>query len=243
MSGFFRARFPLPNIDSHPSPQLMPSSTVENYLKAIWSLQQRSGDGNLVPIGHVAEKLSVTPGTVTTMMNQLVKQDLVDYTPRRGVLLNEQGREMAMRVLRRHRLVESFLVEIMKLDWAEVHAEAEVLEHVISDRLLKRMDDMLGHPTHDPHGAPIPNAAGELNIDTTQPLSDCEPGYYILIRVREDRPDFLQWLARTGLKPGVKFQLTEVNPHAGTMTLAISKETSSVQISDIAAQSLLVNPA
>ena len=221
----------------------MPSSTVENYLKAIWSLQQRSGDGSLVPIGHVAEKLSVTPGTVTTMMNQLVKQNLVDYTPRRGVRLNEKGREMALRVLRRHRLVESFLVEIMQLDWAEVHEEAEVLEHVISDRLLERMDEMLGHPTHDPHGAPIPNAAGELNVDSTQALSECQPGDYTLTRVREDRPDFLQWLAKTGLKPGVNFHLSESNQHAGTLTLSLSKNEPAVQISLAAGQSLLVIPA
>ncbi|MEN8756360.1 MAG: metal-dependent transcriptional regulator [Akkermansiaceae bacterium] len=221
----------------------MPSSTVENYLKAIWSLQQRSGNGGLVPIGQIAQKLSVTPGTVTTMMNQLVKQSLVDYTPRRGVLLNHKGREMAMRVLRRHRLVESFLVGIMQLDWAEVHEEAEVLEHVISDRLLERMDEMLGHPTHDPHGAPIPNAAGELNVDAHQTLSDCEPGTYTLNRVREDRPDFLQWLARMGLKPGVKFHLSELNPHAGTMTLAVSEAEPAIQLSLPAAQSLLVSPA
>lgn len=220
----------------------MPSSTVENYLKAIWSLQQRNGAGALVPIGHIAEKLSVTPGTVTTMMNQLVKQNLVDYTPRRGVLLNEKGRQMAMRVIRRHRLVESFLVEIMQLDWAEVHEEAEVLEHVISDHLLKRMDEMLGHPTHDPHGAPIPNAAGELNVDRTHALSDCQPGAYTLIRVREDRPDFLQWLARMGLKPGAKFHLSALNPYAGTMTLAVSKDEPAVQLSLPAAQSLLVSP-
>ncbi|MDB4455842.1 metal-dependent transcriptional regulator, partial [bacterium] len=101
----------------------MHSSTVENYLKTIWGLQQRSSEGTLVPIGQVAEKLSVTPGTATTMMNQLLKRGLVDYTPRKGVLLNPEGRKAALQVLRRHRLVESFLVEVMKLDWAEVHEE------------------------------------------------------------------------------------------------------------------------
>ncbi|MGC6426343.1 MAG: iron dependent repressor, metal binding and dimerization domain protein [Akkermansiaceae bacterium] len=219
----------------------MLSSTVENYLKALWSLQQRNGGERLVPIGRVAEKLSVTPGTVTTMMNQLVKLDLVDYTPRRGARLNDHGRTMAMRVLRRHRLVESFLVEIMQLDWAEVHEEAEVLEHVISDRLLARMDDMLGQPTHDPHGAPIPNAEGKMVADTTHALSECEPGDYILTRVREDRPDFLQWLAKTGLKPGIKFQLSQLHPHAGTLSLIVSKKSPPLQISMAAAQSLLVS--
>lgn len=221
----------------------MPSSTVENYLKAIWTLQQRSGADELVPIGQVAEKLSVTPGTATTMMNQLRKQELVDYTPRKGVLLNEKGRKTAMLVLRRHRLVETFLVDVMKIDWAEVHEDAEILEHVISDRLLARMDEMLGHPTHDPHGAPIPTIDGEMNFDTTQPLAECQPGTHTLIRVREDRPDFLQWLAKMGLKPGTSFQLTSLNPLADTMTLEVSKDQPEVQLSLPAAQALLVNRA
>jgi len=180
----------------------MPSSTVENYLKAIWSLQQPLKDDQLVPIGQVAEKLSVTPGTATTMMRQLLKKELVRYTPRKGVSLNDAGKKAALLVLRRHRVVETFLVEVMKLDWAEVHEEAEELEHVISDRLLARMDEMLSHPTHDPHGAPIPTAGGELRSESTSPLSDCSPGHYILTRVRENEPAFLQWLAKLGLKPG-----------------------------------------
>ncbi|MGJ8697482.1 MAG: metal-dependent transcriptional regulator [Verrucomicrobiaceae bacterium] len=217
----------------------MPSSTVENYLKAIWSLQQNN-PGTLVPIGQVAERLSVTPGTATTMMNHLLKQELVEYTPRKGVNLNPAGREAALLVLRRHRLVESFLVEIMKLDWAEVHDEAEVLEHVISDRLLARMDEMLGHPTHDPHGAPIPTDEGTIPSVSTRTLADCDPGSYTLKRVREDRPDFLQWLAKLGLKPGVDLELTARDPHADTLTLELSNHAQPVQISLPAAKALLV---
>lgn len=218
----------------------MPSSTVENYLKAIWTLQIKDGSDQLVPIGQVAERLSVTPGTATTMMNKLLKKDLVRYTPRKGVALNENGRKAAMQVLRRHRLVETFLVEIMQLDWAEVHEDAEVLEHVISDRLLERMDEMLDHPTHDPHGAPIPNAEGELKSDGTSTLADCGPGTYTLMRVREDQPSFLQWLAGLGLRPGTSVRLTERNLEADTLTLQIPDREDSVQISLPAAQSLLV---
>ena len=221
----------------------MHTSTVENYLKSIWALQQRSVEGTLVPIGQVAEKLSVTPGTATTMMNQLLKQGLVDYTPRKGVLLSSEGRKFALQVLRRHRLVESFLVEVMKLDWAEVHEEAEVLEHVISERLLARMDQMLGHPTHDPHGAPIPTADGLLPTQPARPLAESEPGTYILTRVREDRSDFLQWLAQRGLKPGVSLDLTERNLLADTLTLELSQNEAPVQISLTAAAALLVAPA
>jgi len=218
----------------------MPSSTVENYLKAIWTLQQGVEKGGLVPIGRVAEKLSVTPGTATTMMNQLLKKGLVNYTPRKGVSLNDEGHTTALQVLRRHRLVETFLVEIMKLDWAEVHEDAEVLEHVISDRLLARMDEMLSHPTHDPHGAPIPSAGGELHRDATSSLADCSPGQYTLTRVREDKPAFLQWLAKLGLKPGTLIELTSRDPHAGTLTLSIPQQDEPVQLSLPAAQSLLV---
>ena len=218
----------------------MPSSTAENYLKAIWSLQGQGEKGALVLIGQVADKLSVTPGTATTMMNQLEKQGLVEYTPRRGVRLNETGRKAAMKVLRRHRLVETFLVEVMKLDWAEVHEDAEVLEHVISDRLLARMDEMLHHPTHDPHGAPIPSSDGDLKQDGTAVLADCPTGQYTLKRVREDQPSFLQWLSGLELLPGTNFTLSEKNLEAGTLSLDLPGRPDLVQISVPASRSLLV---
>ena len=218
----------------------MPSSTVENYLKAIWSLQgSLDGDG-LVLIGHVAEKLSVTPGTATTMMNQLEKKGLIEYRPRRGVRLKEEGHKAAMQVLRRHRLIETFLVEVMKLDWAEVHEEAEVLEHVVSDRLLKRMDVMLHHPTHDPHGSPIPSPDGKITRDGTAILADCHPGCYILKRVREDQPGFLQWLSDLKLLPGTEFVLSSVNSMAGTLSLTFEEEDEVIEISNSASRSLLV---
>ena len=218
----------------------MPSSTVENYLKAIWSLQGPVDDSELVLIGQVAEKLSVTPGTATTMMNQLEKKGLVEYRPRRGVRLKEEGRKAAMQVLRRHRLIETFLVEVMKLDWAEVHEDAEVLEHVVSDRLLRRMDEMLHHPTHDPHGAPIPSSDGELRQDGTAVLADCQPGRYLLKRVREDQPAFLQWLSELQLLPGTEFVLSAINSMAGTLSLQLGGQDDPVQISTPASRSLLV---
>ena len=138
----------------------MPTATVENYLKEIHHLKREGHDP--VSVGSIAEALSLTPGTVTTMMKHLKDRRLVDYAPRRGVRLSPAGRDAAMQVLRRHRLIEAFLVETIGLDWNEVHEEAEVLEHAISDRLLERIDQMLGHPSHDPHGAPIPDASGRI---------------------------------------------------------------------------------
>ena len=218
---------------------VVPSSTVENYLKAIWSLGQELGDAVLVPVGRVAERLGVTPGTVTTMMNQLERRGLVDYTPRKGVRLNESGRKAALGVLRRHRLVELFLVKVMKLDWSHVHEEAEVLEHVISDRLLERMDEMLGFPTHDPHGDPIPTEEGEVPREASISLADCLPGLYVLRRVKENDPEFLRWLMARELQPGVVFDLKAKDLQAGTMTLSVAEQ-DEVLLALPAAQNLLV---
>jgi DtxR family Mn-dependent transcriptional regulator len=145
-----------------------------------------------------------------------------------------------MQVLRRHRLIETFLVEVMKLDWAEVHEEAEVLEHVVSDCLLKRMDVMLHHPTHDPHGSPIPSPEGKITHDGTAILADCQPGCYILKRVREDQPGFLQWLSDLKLLPGTEFVLSSVNSMAGTLSLTLEEDEEVIEISNSASRSLLV---
>ncbi|MGC6459549.1 MAG: metal-dependent transcriptional regulator [Akkermansiaceae bacterium] len=218
----------------------MPSSTVENYLKAIWALQGNRNDDGLVPIGQVAERLEVTPGTATTMMNQLTKQGLVEYVSRKGVRLNEDGRRAAMDVLRRHRLVETFLVEVMKFDWSEVHEEAEVLEHVISDRLLQRIDEMLQHPTHDPHGAPIPGPNGEMNQDGNLSLAECESGQYVLRRVKGDDRSFLQWLSDHNLRPGVRLSVCERNVAAGTLAIRVDQCEAALQVSLLSARSILV---
>src|SRR5262247_4742750 len=131
---------------------MLPSSTVENYLKAIYQGQTSlPRDQRLVPMGQVASALGVAPGTATTMVKALAESGLADYEPYAGVRLTPAGEKLAGLVLRRHRLVELFLVQVMGLSWDEVHDEAELLEHSVSDRLIQRIDDMLGRPTHDPH--------------------------------------------------------------------------------------------
>src|SRR6188472_3507754 len=142
---------------------MLPSSTVENYLKAIYLGQ--SGlprEERLVPMGHVAAAVGVTPGTATTMVKALAESGLAEYEPYSGVRLTKAGEKLAGLVLRRHRLVEAFLVHVMGMSWAEVHEEAEQLEHVVSERLIERIDEMLGRPTRDPHGDPIPNPDGAI---------------------------------------------------------------------------------
>src|SRR5580692_7638838 len=142
---------------------MLPSSTVENYLKAIYQGQQLlPTDTRLVALGHVAGALGVTPGTATTMVKALAEAGLAVYEPYNGVRLSAAGEKLAGLVLRRHRLVELFLVQVMGMSWAEVHDEAEQLEHVVSERLIERIDRMLGRPTHDPHGDPIPSADGAI---------------------------------------------------------------------------------
>src|SRR5512134_3534573 len=145
---------------------MLPSSTVENYLKAIYQGQALLPAGvRLVSMGQVASALNVTPGTATTMVKALAESGLAEYEPYSGVRLTAAGEKLAALVLRRHRLVELFLVQFLGMSWDEVHEEAEKLEHVVSERLIERMDEMLGHPTHDPHGDPIPTPEGSIPAD------------------------------------------------------------------------------
>lgn len=199
----------------------MPSSTVENYLKAIFHLAETTPEDGLVAVGKVAEHLALTPGTATTMMKQLERLGFVTYTPRKGVALSASGRAAAVQVLRRHRLIELFLVEVMKLDWSEVHEEAEILEHAFSERLVERIDEMLGRPSADPHGDPIPDANGVLRSDPLRVLGDCEPGDYQLVRVSRDDAELLQWLQKRGLTPGAGFSVTARDDLAGILTIRV----------------------
>src|SRR5258706_6232996 len=156
---------------------MLPSSTVENYLKAIYQGQSSlARDERLVPMGQVAAALGVTPGTATTMVKALPEAGLAEYEPYSGVRLTPGGEKLAGRVLRRHRLVELFLVQVMGMSWAEVHDEAEQLEHAVSERLIERIDQMLGRPTHDPHGDPIPTAEGRLAARHLDSLLTCPIG-------------------------------------------------------------------
>src|SRR6185312_9154532 len=156
---------------------MLPSSTVENYLKAIYQGQSTlTADQRLVPMGQVAASLGVTPGTATTMVKALAESGLAEYEPYSGVRLTAAGERLAGLVLRRHRLVELFLVNVMGMSWAEVHEEAEQLEHVVSERLIQRIDEMLGSPTHDPHGDPIPNPEGTIPTAHLESLLTCPVG-------------------------------------------------------------------
>lgn len=196
----------------------MPSSTVENYLKAILHLREE-GRGGVVTVGEVARELEITPGTVTIMMRHLHGRGLIDYTPRRGLRLLQAGEAEALQVVRRHRLIELFLTEVMQIDWSEVHEEAEILEHVVSDRLLARMDEMLGHPTHDPHGDPIPDRSGNITTSLAAPLAAMEDGAYRVVRVSDGDSALLGWLQEKGITLGEEFQFCQRDRAAGVVKI------------------------
>jgi DtxR family Mn-dependent transcriptional regulator len=183
----------------------MATSTVEDYLKTIYTQQQR-GDGALVAMGALAAAMNVAPGTATAMVKTLADAGLVDYEPRGGVKLSAKGEKLALHVLRRHRLVELFLVEVLGLDWSEVDIEAEELEHSISDKVLERIDRVLGHPQFDPHGDPIPSANGKIpHRRATVSLAECELGRTMRVaRVVDQNPQFLQFVDRHSLRPGTE---------------------------------------
>ena len=183
---------------------MLPSSTVENYLKAIYQGQSAlTRDERLVSMGQVAAALAVTPGTATTMVKALAESGLAEYEPYSGVRLTPSGEKLAGLVLRRHRLVELFLVNVMGMSWAEVHEEAEQLEHVVSERLIERIDQMLGHPTHDPHGDPIPTPEGALTPRHLDSLLTCPVKIPLKVkRIADQDPAFLRFIEDNALKPG-----------------------------------------
>ena len=188
---------------------MLPSSTVENYLKAIYQGQSTLPVGQrLLPMGHVASAVGVTPGTATTMVKALAESGLAEYEPYSGVRLTKAGEQLAGLVLRRHRLVEAFLVHVMGMSWAEVHDEAEQLEHVVSDRLIDRIDEMLGRPTHDPHGDPIPSADGAIAPLPVDNLLTCPTATPLKVtRITDQDPAFLRFVESNDLKPGQRIEV------------------------------------
>ena len=182
---------------------MLPSQTVENYLKTIFLAQIAMGTKDpLVPMGQIAATLGVVPGTATTMIKTLAESGLVHYEPYVGVRLTTAGAKLAGLVLRRHRLIELFLVKVLGMSWAEVHDEAERLEHAVSEQLIERIDEMLGRPAVDPHGDPIPTPEGRLpRLDDADLLSAPEKVALVVTRVTDQNPEFLRFVEQHDLVP------------------------------------------
>lgn len=220
---------------------MAPSSTVENYLKEVYLGVSRLPPGTrLLPMGQLATALRVAPGTATTMVKALAESGLVEYEPYNGVCLTAAGNRLAATVLRRHRLVELFLVQVIGMRWDEVHDDAEQLEHVVSDRLIDRIDEMLGHPETDPHGDPIPGPEGTIRERHLETLLSCPVGERVTVaRVTDQDAAFLQFVERHGLKPGEAVVVEGRDDSADAVRLRVGADV--VTIGTRAASKLLVD--
>ena len=200
---------------------MLASQTVENYLKAIYVAQGSSDDpASLVPMGQLATALGVVPGTATTMVKTLAESGLVRYEPYMGVRLTPAGEKLAAMVLRRHRLIEQFLVQVLGMNWSEVHEEAERLEHAVSERLIDRIDDMLGRPAVDPHGDPIPGPEGTLNQRAYPDLMTSPVNTPLIVtRVTDQEADFLRFIEQRHLKPGQKITIESRDPASDSVSI------------------------
>jgi DtxR family Mn-dependent transcriptional regulator len=192
---------------------------VEDYCKAIFTLESRTEEP--VSTNALAERLEITPGSVSAMLRKLGELGFITHVPYRGVRLTEEGRRVALEVIRHHRLLELFLAETLEMPWDRVHAEAEVLEHVISEELEQLIAAKLGDPTLDPHGDPIPSAELELRERETVALESLREGDRgIFVRVSDADPEMLRYLSERGIRPGERMEVRERQPFGGPLTVS-----------------------
>jgi DtxR family transcriptional regulator, Mn-dependent transcriptional regulator len=195
---------------------LVRTPAVEDYAKAIFSLESRGEEP--VSTNALAERLGITPGSVSAMLKRLDELGLITHVPYRGVRLTPDGRRIALEVVRHHRLLESYLAEALGMPWDRVHAEAEVLEHVLSEDLEALIAAKLGHPTVDPHGDPIPTADLELEEPLTERMDGLQPGDVgLFVRVSDSDPAMLRYLADRGISPGDRFAVRDRQPFGGPL--------------------------
>lgn len=216
----------------------MPSLTIENYVKAIYQLAG-SDQSEVVSTGALATQLGVSPSSVTSMLKTLHDSELAEHRPYVGVRLTDQGQRLALRVLRRHRLIELFLARTLKLTWDEVHDEAEHMEHAVSDLLVDRIDEYLGFPGIDPHGDPIPKSDGSVAVTAQTALSDCNEGSEFRVqRVLDQSAEFLRFLSESNLEIGARGKVLGCDKSVGTITIRLN--TAEMILSKEAAGQILV---
>ncbi|MGB2711218.1 MAG: metal-dependent transcriptional regulator [Conexibacter sp.] len=201
-------------------PSARPSEAIEDYAKAIYALQRRAGGEQGVSTNDLAERLGVTPASVSAMLKKLAERGLARHEPYRGVVLTGEGERVALEVLRHHRLLELYLVEQLGVPWDRVHEEAEALEHVLSEYLEARIAAKLGHPTHDPHGDPIPDAQLVVDERETRSLADLTPGARgRFVRVSDSDSAMLRYLDERGVQLGDRFDVLDRQPFGGPLTV------------------------
>jgi DtxR family Mn-dependent transcriptional regulator len=189
------------------------SDAVENYAKAIYALEQRE---ETVTTNAIADRMGVTAASASGMVKKLGGLGLVSHVPYKGVKLTEAGERVALEVIRHHRLLELYLAESLDVPWDRVHAEAEVLEHVLSEELEELISAKLGHPTVDPHGDPIPNADLVIEERPTTALADLRAGQRAtFVRISDSDPEMLRYLAERGIAPGDDFEVIDKQPFEG----------------------------
>jgi DtxR family transcriptional regulator, Mn-dependent transcriptional regulator len=192
------------------------SSHIQDYAKAVYALEARQGGAEAVSTQDLAERLGITPGSVSAMLRKLSDLGLVEHEPYKGVRLTDGGRRVALEVMRHHRLIELFLADELGMPWDQVHAEAEVLEHVLSEDLEQLIADRLGNPRLDPHGDPIPTATFEIDEPETRSLAELQPadsGHFV--RVSDSDPAMLRYLAGQGVGLGDRLEVTGRQPFGG----------------------------
>jgi DtxR family Mn-dependent transcriptional regulator len=212
--------------------RVAPSLTrqAEDYLKAIYELERRGAEAGArerttAATNDLAERLGVAPASVSGMLQRLARLHLVAVERYRGSRLTPRGRLVALQLLRRHRVIESYLVTKLGFGWDNVHAEAERLEHAASAELIDRMADALGNPSRDPHGAPIPTALGHIDETMLESIADLAPGATARVVHMSDRdPELLRYLAERGIRPGVSVRVAAKEPFDGPLTLAVGRE-------------------
>ena len=200
--------------------------SVEDYLKVIYHLSRQGG---YATTGDIADELQIAPPSVTGMVKRLSDNGLIEHAPYKGVQLTTRGRSAALRIIRRHRILESYLAQQLGFDWDSVHQEAERLEHAASDELIERMWTALGRPQYDPHGAPIPTATGDIAEDQLVTLADAPAGAKLELRQVDDSdPAQLRYLADQGLTPGAKLTVVEHQPFNGPVTIKTGSGTRAI---------------
>jgi DtxR family transcriptional regulator, Mn-dependent transcriptional regulator len=203
----------------HPS---RPSEAIEDYAKAIYALQRRAGERG-VSNNDLADRLGVTPASASAMVKKLAERDLVEHRPYQGVQLTPAGERVALEVLRHHRLLELYLAEHLGVPWDRVHEEAEALEHVISEDLEARIAAKLGHPTHDPHGDPIPDTDLVIDEGDTRSLADLRPGDTgRFVRISDSDPAMLRYLDERGVRLGDGLEVVDRQPFGGPLTVRVA---------------------
>jgi len=213
------------------------TGVAEDYLKAVLKIEESDQRAST---SGVARVLNLADATVTDMLRKLQQAGLLEYRRYHGASLTRKGREVALKVRRRHRLIELFLHEVLGYRWDEVHDEAEQLEHVVSERFVERIDGLLEHPKRDPHGALIPDASGFSPTEVDAALSEAKPGEYLVQRITDEKPDFLRYLEELALFPGTRLNLIGRSPFGGPVTLQVGEALTPVYLGPEAAAKVFV---